>query len=76
MRKSIYLLAITASVAMLSCSTNSGSSTANTDTTANADTMANADKAVVAKTSSTDIKGIVWKELEKLPLALPLKQPN
>lgn len=71
MKKLIYLLAITASIAMQSCSTNSGSSTGDSDTTANAN------KGVLANTSSTDIKGIVWKELEKLPLALdPSKEES
>jgi quercetin dioxygenase-like cupin family protein len=85
MKKSIYLLAIAASIAMQSCGNSSGSSTSATDTTAttadSAGTSANSSTettpgdstdgkmGATAQTSSTDIKGIVWKELQKLPLA-------
>jgi quercetin dioxygenase-like cupin family protein len=85
MKKLIYLLAISASIAMQSCGNSSGSSKSTADSTATmadpADTTANtaaeaspedtaaADKAAPMQASSTDIKGIVWKELQKLPLA-------
>jgi len=85
MKKLIYLLAISTSLGMQSCSNNSESSSENLDSTSNVvdstgtsgtpstamdpgDTTGN-NKAALAQTSSTDIKGIVWKELEKLPLA-------
>ena len=83
MKKLIYLLAIFASIAMLSCSNNSERSTGNSDSQPNAadsgtsvtasvspatsDTVSR--EPAVAGAGDTDIKGIVWTELEKLPLA-------
>jgi len=85
MKKLIYLLAISASIVMQSCGNNSGNSTSTSDGTATtADSVGTSTTPLVksnpgdstvtnknasAQTSSTDIKGIVWNELQKLPLA-------
>jgi len=70
MKKLIYLLAIAASIAMQSCKNNSERPAADPESTAVAvDSTGAAETAAVASApGNTDIKGIVWKELEKLPL--------
>ncbi|MEO7214591.1 MAG: cupin domain-containing protein [Mucilaginibacter sp.] len=79
MKKLIYLLAISAFMAVQSCNSNSESSTGNPDSKAKVvdsgtSVALSAATTAVSDTGSgmhggTDIKGIVWTELEKLPLA-------
>ncbi|MCD0467009.1 cupin domain-containing protein [Flavobacterium sp. ENC] len=71
MKKLMYLFAISASIAMQSCKNNSESSADIAGSTAIAADSASTSETPAAEVASggTDIKGIVWKELEKLPLA-------